>query len=132
MINIFNILFYCLYRIFKLTKRVDVKDEDLTSSFFSILLSTNTLMVLFTLSHIFKFFLSNSIRDVVIVKIILGAIFFMWYYICKRYFKKYSNRIINQFEIKYSNKNKEMVFIGIFYTLITFSSFIGLALFFSR
>ena len=49
--NIFEFLYYCLYRMFALIKRVGVKDENLASLFYSILLFTNIL----TLSLFFKF-----------------------------------------------------------------------------
>ncbi len=130
----FELLFYCLYRIFRLVKRSGVKDESLTSSFYSILLSTNTLIISFP----FKFFISPGSLEKpvlnILFKLIFFGIFICWYLICKFYFLKNGNyvRIINNYEKKYVGRNKQMAIIGIVYSLLTFIGFISIASILSR
>lgn len=52
MIMFFEFLYYCLYRVFALVKRVGEKDENLASLLYSLLLSTNTIMLFFPLKFI--------------------------------------------------------------------------------
>jgi hypothetical protein len=119
---------------FALIKRVGEKDENLASSFFSILLSTNTIALLFPL----KFFIQNGIFAQypydLLIKIILCSVFFIWYFFCKSYFlrKEKYKRIIVDKEDRYFGKNKQIAIFGILYSLFSFVSFIGLALLISR
>ena len=134
MIQVFEFLYYSLYRIFSLVKRSVEKDENLASSFFSILLSTNTGMILFVLRHVVpKGFFMQYPYDI-ILKLMYGSVFFIWYFTCKYYFLKKENylKIISFYENKYTGKNKQMVLIGISYSIFTFLSFIGLAMWLSR
>jgi len=130
----FEFLYYCLYRMFALIKRVGEKDENLASLFYSILLSTNTGLILFVLRYIVPkgFFLQYPYN--VLPKLMYVSILFIWYFVCKFYFLKKENyiRIIDHYENKYESQNKRMALIGITYSLITFISFISLAMFLSR
>lgn len=129
MIKTFEFLYYCQYRMFALIKRVGEKDENLASFFYSILLSTQSLMFLFFLRFIFpKDFFTNNTYGI-ILKISLVAVFFIWYFFCRYYFLKKENykRIIMLYEGKYPNKNSKPALIGIFYALLTFISFPVLA-----
>ena len=134
MINLFEFLYYCLYRVFKLVKRVGEKDENLASSFFSILLSTNTIAFFFPLKFVIRKEFFTPYPYNVLIKAILVSIFFIWYFICKNYFLEKENyaRINAYYEIKYEGKNKKMALIGFFYCLFTFISFISLAMWLSR
>ncbi|MFZ4456438.1 MAG: hypothetical protein ACOYOT_09475 [Bacteroidales bacterium] len=130
----FEFLYYCLYRMFTLIKRVGEKDENLASSFFSILLSTTTITLFFPLRFIIpKGFFTPRPYDV-LIKITLGSIFIIWYFICKYYFLKKENhvRIIASYEEIYLGKNKSMALLGIIYSLVTFVSFIFFAIWVSR
>ena len=135
MINVFEFLYYSLYRVFKLVKRVGEKDENLASSFFSILLSTNTGMILFVLRYIVPkdLFLQHPSYNI-FIKLMYVSILVIWYLICKNYFLKNENylRIVSFYESKYEGRNYQMAKIGVLYSLLTFSSFIGLAMWLSR
>ena len=130
--KIFDFLFYCLYRIFKLIPRQGVKDEDLASLLYFVLLATNTSTILLFLRDAFPkdFFKSHML----LVKLIFIMPFFIWYFFCKYYFSKKQNdqRIVNTFEQKYITKNNQMVTIGIIYTLLSFFLFISIAMLLSR
>ena len=108
---------------FALVKRVGEKDENLASFFYSILLSTHSVMLFFPIRYIAPkgFFTPYS----VLIKLSFGAIFFIWYFICKYYFLKKKNfiRVIATYEKKFLNINKRMAIIGITYSLVTFLSF---------
>lgn len=114
---------------FALIKRVGEKDENLASFFYSVLLSTQSLMFLFFLRFIITkgFFEHNPYN--IILRVSLISVFFIWYFFCKYYFLKKENykRIIILYEEKYPNKNSKMALIGIFYALLTFISFPVLA-----
>lgn len=131
---IFEFLYYCLYRIFALIKRVGEKDENLASLFYSILLSTNSIMIFFPLKFIIPKGTFTPPPYNVLIKIILGSVFFIWYFVCKYYFLKKENyiKIITHYENKYEGQNKRMALVGITYSLITFISFISLAMVLSR
>lgn len=124
--NTFEFLYYCLYRMFALIKRVGEKDENLASSFFSILLSTKTILLLFFLRYteVNKIFLLHPYDRIFKVSIIL--IFVVWYFICRYYFLRKENykRIVDFYEKKYSGKNRELALIGIIYSICTFLLFI--------
>lgn len=135
MINVFEFLYYSLYRVFNLVKRVGEKDENLASSFFSILISTNTGMILFVLRYIVPkdLFLHHPSYNI-FIKLMYVLILVVWYFICKNYFLKKGNylRIVSFYESKYEGRNNQMAIIGVLYSLFTFSSFIGLAMWLSR
>lgn len=135
MIDTFEFLYYCQYRVFALVKRVGEKDENLASLFYSLLLATNTGMALFIFRYIIpkKVFLQHPTYDIY-VKLSYASIFFIWYFTCKSYFVKKKNylRIVSFYERKYQNKNGKMALLGILYSLVTFLSFIGLAMLLSR
>lgn len=130
----FEFLYYCLYRMFNLIKRVGEKDENLASSFFSILLSTTTIALFFPLKFIIPKGLFTLYPYSILIKITLGVVFVICYFICKYYFLKRENhtRIIVSYEEDYLGKNMSMALLGIFYSLVTFVSFISLALWISR
>lgn len=119
---------------FALIKRVGEKDENLASLFYSILLSTNTIAIFFPLKFIIPKEALTPYPYNVLLKVVLASVFFMWYFICKYYFLNRENyiRIIAHYESKYESQNKRMALIGIMYSLISFISFISLAMFLSR
>lgn len=127
--KIFEFLYYCLYRVFKLVKRVGVKDEYLAAKFYSILLSTNTIMLFFPLKFVIRKGVFTPFPYNLLIKIMLGSIFFIWYFICKNYFVKEENyiRIISSYENDY-----KPIVVGILYSIISFLSFITFAMILSR
>lgn len=135
MIKLFEFLYYSLYRVFKLVKRVGEKDENLASSFFSILLSTNTGMILFVLRYVVpKDLLLQHSSCNISIRLMYVSILVIWYLICKNYFLKKENylRIVSFYESKYEGRNNQMAIAGVLYSLFTFSSFISLAMWLSR
>lgn len=123
MIKVFEFLFYCLYRMFALVKRVGEKDENLASSFYSILLSTKSILLLSVVirfSNYKVFFLEYPYSYG--LKLFMGIIFIAWYFICKHYFIKKENykRIIEYYENKLIDKNKLIAAIGILYFIFSF------------
>ena len=133
MINVFEFLYYSLYRVFKLVKRVGERDENLASSFFSILLSTNTIAVFFPLKFIIAKGTFTPYPYNVLIKVMFAFVFFIWYFICKYYFIKKENyiRIIEHYESKYPDKKVQMAIIGIVYFILTPLTFISLAMWLS-
>ena len=134
MIMFFEFLYYCLYRVFALIKRVGEKDENLASLLYSLLLSTNTIMFFFPLKFIIPKGALTPFPYNVITKGIFIAIFFVWYFACKHYFLKMENylRIISHYEERFPGKRKQMALIGIAYFLLTPLTFIVLATWLSR
>jgi hypothetical protein len=130
MMKIFEFLYYCLYRIFALVKRVGEKDENLASSFYAVLLSTNVLSLLLLSKLIIPLNLINQY----LLKGSFFIIFFIWYFVCKHYFLKKENyfRIISHYEEMFPGKKKQMALIGIAYFLLTPLTFIVLATWLSR
>lgn len=122
--KLFDFLFYCLYRVFKLVKRVGERDENLASLFYSLLLSTNTIMLFFPLRYVFPKGYFNTFFSNLVLKVALGSIIIIYYFLCKSYFLQKGNdeRIIRLYENQYSNS--KAVVIGITYSLLTFISFI--------
>ena len=106
---------------FALIKRVGVKDENLASLFYSILLFTNIL----TLSLFFKFTVKDDVYSALIFKGTGAGIFLIIYYCCKHYFINTKNymRMINKYEDKYPDKKIRMAIIGIVYSILTFFGF---------
>ena len=121
----FEFLYYCLYRMFALIKRVGEKDENLASLFYSVLLSTNMITFLLPLKFIIPKGALTPFPYNVLTKAILIVIFFIWYFVCKYYFLKKENyvRIISHYEERFPNKKKQIAVIGIFYSIATFLSF---------
>jgi hypothetical protein len=119
--RIFDFLYYCLYRMFALIKRVGEKDENLASSFYAVLLSTNTLMLV----ALCKFYIPLHLVNQYLLKGSFFIFFFIWYFVCKYYFLKKENylRIITIYEAKYKRRNKQMAVVGVFYSITTFLSF---------
>ena len=119
---------------FALIKRVGEKDENLASSFYSVLLSTNTGMLLFVLRYVVPIGFFLQFPHNLLLKMFFISILITWNYICKKYFLKKENhlKIVAFYEIKYEGRNMQMALIGIVYSLFTFSSFIGLAMWLSR
>ena len=119
---------------FALIKRVGEKDENLASSYFSILLSTNTVALCFLLKFVIPKGLFTTYPYNILIKITLGSVFVIWYFVCKHYFLKKENqiRIIAFYEEEYLEKSISMALMGIIYSLFTFVSFISLAIWLSR
>jgi hypothetical protein len=134
MINIFEFIYYCLYRMYALFKRVNAKNENLASFIYSLMLSINAITLLFPLRFFFPKGYFTAIPYSFLLKLFLALIFFILYLFCKNYFLKRQNyiRIINVFEKKFEHKNQQMAFIGFFYWLFTVISFISLAIWLSR
>lgn len=132
--KVFKFLYYCLYRMFALVKRVGEKDENLASSFYAILLSTNTIIFFFPLKFIIPngFFTLYSYN--ILIKIMFVSIFFIWYFTCKKYFLKKGNyiKIISHYEEKYIDRKIQMAIIGIVYSILTPLIFISLAIWLSK
>ena len=130
MVNVFELLYYSLYRVFKLVKRRGEKDEKLASSFFALLLFTNTVIISFVLRFLVpkELFLQHP-SYIIILKFMYVLFLIIWYYICKNYFLKKENylRIISFYEIKYKGRNDQIAIIGVLFSLFTFSNFIALA-----
>jgi len=119
---------------FALVKRVGEKDENLASSFYAIILSTNTIALSFPLKFIIPKGSLAPFPYNVLIKAAFISIFFIWYFICKYYFLKKENykRIISYYEEKYPGKNKQMATIGITFFILTPLVFISLAMWLSR
>lgn len=129
----FEFLYYCLYRVFTLVKRVGEKDENLASSIYAVLLSTNTIVLLFPLKFIIPKGSLTPFPYNFLTKAFFFVIFFIWYFICKNYFLKKENyiRIISHYEERFPTKKKQMALIGIAYFLLTPLIFIILAMWLS-
>ncbi len=134
MINVFEFVYYCLYRVFTLVKRVGEKDENLASSIYSVLLSTNTIVLFFPLKFIIPKGALTPFPYNILTKVSFFIVFFVWYFICKYYFLKKENyiRIISHYEERFLGKKKQMALIGIAYFLLTPLIFIVLATWLSR
>jgi len=122
----FEFLYYCLYRMFALIKRVGEKDENLASLFYSVLLSTKTILLFLFLRYTPAKNILLQYPYGAIFKICMLLIFVVWYFVCKYYFIKKGNykRIIELYEIKYTGKNKNIALLGIMYAICTFLLFI--------
>lgn len=122
---VFDFLYYCLYRVFALVKRGGEKDEVLASSFYAILLSTNTLSAFLTLRSVLPLHLINAY----LLRGSFFMVFVIWYFACKNYFltKGYYRRIVSCYEEKYPSKKTQAALLGIVYFLLSASTFILLA-----
>lgn len=123
--RIFDYLYYCLFRMFASIKRVGEKDENLAAIFFSVLLSTHSLMILFLLRYIFLKDYFSLFPYNLLLKLLIGSVFLVWYFICSYYFLKRENykRILSFYESMYKGKNKRIALIGVLYSLTTFLVF---------
>ncbi|SNR46913.1 hypothetical protein SAMN04487979_10721 [Flavobacterium sp. ov086] len=123
--RIFDFLFYCLYRMFASIKRVGEKDENLASIFFSVLLSTHSLMIFFLTRYIFPKGYFSLFPYNIILKLLIGSVFLIWYFICNHYFLKNENyiRIVSFYENIYKEQNRKIAWIGVLYSLATFLVF---------
>ncbi|TPG40866.1 hypothetical protein EAH81_11025 [Flavobacterium pectinovorum] len=106
-------------------KREGEKDENLASIFFSVLLSTNSLMIFFLLKYIFPKGYFSLFPYNIILKLMIGSVFLVWYFICNHYLLKRKNykRIISFYENIYKEHNKKIAWIGVLYSLATFLVF---------
>ena len=120
--TIFEFLYYCLYRMFALIKRVGERDENLASQFYSGLLTTNFFCFLFFL----KFVINLSTFNEWLLKGGFFSLFIVSYIFCNIYFIKKQNyiRIINNYDLKYPDKKNILATVGIIYSMSTFLSFI--------
>jgi hypothetical protein len=115
----------------ELIERVGEKNENLASFFYAILLSTNTVMLILPLKIVFQKDFQDPPLIGYTVKVFLASIFFIWYYMCKRYFLDKGNcsAIIK----RYSNNSKmKMSIIGGIYSAGTFILFISVAMILSK
>ncbi len=87
--RLFDTLFYCLYRVFRLINRVDEKDESRAANFYSLLLSTNTL----TASLFLKFAFPQGYFATMVPKyffmFMVATVFIGWYLVCRNYFSEW-------------------------------------------
>jgi len=115
---------------FALIKRVGEKDESLASSFYSILLCTNTFMF----SFILKWFFGDNIffhsLNGLIATLLFLLVYLAWYFTCKYYFLKKGNfrKILAYYPKKFEFNSWIGPTTGIVYTIVTFVSFIILAM----
>ena len=132
--RIFDFLYYCLYRIFNSIKRAEFKDEKLTCILYSILLSTNTIILFSTLKFVIPKGMFNNFYMNVLLKLLLIIVFLVFYLFCNNYFIVKNNwiRIITSYDDKYFSRVNYIIWIGIIYPIFTFGSFIGIAILFSR
>lgn len=132
--KIINFLFYSLYKGFSTIKRENVRNEDIIYPFLGLLLSTNTIMLFFSLKFIFgkETFTSNVPN--LLLKLFFAGTFFAWYFFCKKYYFKNKNdaKVIKYYSNRFPFSSNKFVFIGILYTLGTFISFIYFAAILSR
>lgn len=118
--KIFDFLYYCLHRMFKALKRKDENDEHSACSFYSLLLSTNTMLLFSPL----KFIIPTGSLDLPLLKyslnVFLVLIFVAWYFFCRWYFLKtdYYLKVISRFDsISYNARG--VIVIGILYSILT-------------
>lgn len=134
MIKIFDFLYFGLYSMFALIKRVGEEDESLASSFYSILLCTNTFLFLFVVKWFFgnNFFFQPLNRF--LSTLFMVVVYLVWYFTCRHYFLKKENfrRILAQYQKNFEVNKWIGSLIGIVYTIITFLSFIILAMCLSK
>ena len=109
---------------FALVKRVGEKDENLASSFYSILLSTHSLMLFFILKYMVPIGFFSKKPYSILLKLILVCFFVIWYFLCKYYFiiKENYKTIISVNEKKFTDNNW-IAIIGIIYSIVTFLVF---------
>jgi hypothetical protein len=121
MIKGFEFLYYCLYQMFALIKRVGEKDENLVSFFNAMLLSINILLLFLLSKFIFPLYFIN----LYLLMSSLFIVFFALYFTYKYYFLKKGNyiKIIANLEKKFPNCKRQMAVVGISYSLFTFLSF---------
>lgn len=119
---------------FALVKRVGEKDENLASSFYAMLLSTNMIAFFFPLKFLIpKGSLTPFPYNVLTIMIFI-SIFFFWNFVCNYYFLKKGNysRIIENYEGKFPNKKKQLALIGVSYFILTPLIFISMAICLSK
>lgn len=104
-----------------------------TSLLLTLLLSTNTILffaIILRFSFTKGFFLPYDNY----IKIFFGSIFFIWYFILKRYFIEKENYIliIEKYDTKYKDKIKLIRIMGFLYLILTPISFIVFAIIISH
>lgn len=134
--NGFDFLFYCLYRMFSALRKSNRVEnsasiesiESLTTWVYTLLLSTNTIMLLFPL----KFIIPEGSLDPPLLKysvqILLASVFVGWYFFCRNYFL--NNGHYREIDSRYDESNgnsRKPLTIGIVYSLLTPISFITTA-----
>lgn len=127
--NLFEFLYYCIYRMFTLIKRVGEKDENIASNFYSCLLSTYTVILFFPFRYIFPIGYFKPILNNLILKLTMVGVFFIWYLICRNYFLRKRNyiRILKSYDKKYVGKTQVLAIIGVTFSFLTFLTFIIIA-----
>ena len=115
---------------FALIKRVGEKDENLASSFYSIMLSTNFLTLFLVSKLIFPVYLINEF----LLKSSFFIVFFVLHFVCKFYFLKKQNYrpIIAYYDQEYTNKKKYFAVIGILYFIFSPTVFLVSAIWLSK
>ena len=126
-------LYYALYKLSTVIKRREAIDHINACSILSIMLSTNTILffaIVLRFSFAKGFFLPYDNY----IKIFFGSIFFILYFILKRYFIKKENYvwIIEKYDVKYKDKIKLIRIIGFLYMILTPISFIMFAIIISH
>ncbi len=128
--KILNLLYYIVYKVFKLIPRREPIDHVLASSFLAILLTTNIFTGLFLSG--FAHYLINQCNvksHWLVILIFIGCYFLNnWYFIKTENYK----RIINIYDEKFKNQLLIVVAVGIIYIIGTFLGFWALAFYFNK
>lgn len=126
-------LYYALYKLSTIIKRRVAIDHINACNILSVMLSTNTILffaIILRFSFTKGFFLPYDNY----IKIFFGSIFFIWYFILKRYFIEKENYIliIEKYDTKYKDKIKLIRIMGFLYLILTPISFIVFAIIINR
>lgn len=129
-----NFLYYTLSRAFYEYSEKKEKVPNGASLLLTLLLSINTLMLTFSLKFIIPKGALTLFPYNIMIRVIFGSIFFLWYFFCRRFYVKKGNYIwiIEKYDKKYKERIKEIRYIGFLYTFLTPLCFIILAFFISR
>lgn len=128
-----NFLYYILFRaIYQYSVKKEMMPNG-TSLLLTLLLSTNTILF-FSMILRFSFTKGFFLPYDNCIKIFFGSIFFIWYFILKRYFIEKENYvwIIEKYDAKYKDRIKLIRIIGFLYLILSPISFIVLMVVLSR
>lgn len=117
----FEYIYYCIYRVLYSIIGFRVGEKKLASDLYFLPLVFNTYMIIFILLGIFPLNIYVSYLCSMLVSIL---IFLGWKIYCKNYFIKqnHSDRIINYYQSKISNK--KALLISISYYILSFVGFV--------
>lgn len=130
--KIINFLYYILFKaLYQYSDKKEMVPNGV-NLLLTMLIATNSLMCTFPLKFVIpKGFLHPYDGY---VKLFLGSIFFIWFFILKKYFISDKNYvlIIEKYDEQYINSAKLIRFLGFLYIILTPTSFLFLAMFLSR